>query len=163
MRIIFSSLFFLVSINAYCAQIDADGVVRDSQGQLIFLSQADAAKVCAANGMHLPSVFELMALYRPMGFWVEEIYDENQTPSHGPNSNYKCIGTTCYNSFSYRSPNNDLGNNWFWTSRRYLSSFGYFFMATVRSFNDYHPASLAKARDTRDWPWDIATRCVNNR
>lgn len=58
----------LSSVTAIASnKVGNDGLLRNEDGKLAFLSQTEAIKACAGAGMHLPSDAELENLYNAAG------------------------------------------------------------------------------------------------
>ena len=114
---------FMVSAGAHADTVDQDGVLRDEQGKVLIMNQADAIKDCSQHGMHLPSIHELAKIGQDLG--AKGILELSQVESGKvPDGYYKISAVNpdgtkeefYFNYDGYKRPEGDLGNNWFWSS-----------------------------------------------
>ena len=105
-------------------QMDREGILRYGDGSIHYMNQQDAMKACP-EGTHLPSAREMAIESQKLGH--RGLLELNQVESgKEPEGYYKISAENSdgtkdefyFNDYpeSYRSPHDDLGRNWFWSS-----------------------------------------------
>jgi hypothetical protein len=91
-------------------------IVRNADGSIRYMNQADAINYCASQGQHLPSARELAALSQSMGAaGISETAKNGYYQVNARNADGK-TDSFYFSSEGYNRPAGDLGNNPFWSS-----------------------------------------------
>jgi len=114
---------FVVSAGARADSVGQDGILRDAQGRVLTMNQADAVRACAKHGMQLPTIRELVKLSQSAGITLKEpnkaTEGEIRIGAMKPVSAVNPNGKTdrfYYSNDNYTRPSGDLGSHWFWSS-----------------------------------------------
>lgn len=114
---------FMANAAASSSTVDQDGVLRDSQGEVLTMNRADAIKACAEHDMRLPTIRKLLESFSSAGLVVREtrdVTDEDVVKRYvhvvdaiNPDEKRDMF---YYGYVKYFNPGGALGNNWFWSS-----------------------------------------------
>lgn len=97
-------------------------IVKNADGSVKTMNQADAIQYCASQGAHLPSARELAQLSMSLGAKGivdacdssdSSCYSVKATNADGSSDNFN------FSYAGYQRPAGELGNNWFWSSSVY--------------------------------------------
>lgn len=118
------SILFATGSGAYASTVDQNGIVRDADGHVLTMSQKQAIKACAENGMHLPTIRELAKLSQSMG--AKGILETRVKDGSGEKpEGFHLVSSInpdgkkdefYFSRSGYVAPKGDLGNNFFWSS-----------------------------------------------
>lgn len=118
---------FVESAGARAANVGQDGLIRDAEGNLLFMNRAQAVKACADQKMHLPTIRELAKMSQAMGakgiLETSEV-KKGEVPNYYPDFYFLVSAINpngqkdefYFNISGFVPPDGDWRNNWFWSS-----------------------------------------------
>jgi hypothetical protein len=144
---------FMLSSGVLAEVVDRDGIVRDDRGNVPWMDNRSAIEACAKHGMRLPTLRELLGLYRSAGL---EILEPNEVgdgairygyveriDSFDPDGKFDRFylhridpGLPRYN---YKRPLGDTGNFAFWSSSVTSVPSGVSFIFDAPNGGVFHP------------------------
>lgn len=150
MKPLLTVFVYILSIQiAHCSFLDSDGILRDQNGKIKFLTFRQAQTACP-KGTHLPSPREYA---EELMKWGARGIKEWPVKTYYPSDFYQ--GYVFYNKRSgedqfyfsrigYRRPDGDLGKHEFWTSHYYSGSWARKYGTMLDAyFGRFHPSSVS--------------------
>lgn len=131
-------------------------IVRNIDGSILYMNQADAINYCASQGQHLPSARELAQLAQSLGaLGISETAKDGYSQVSAKNADGKA-DTFYFSYVGYNRTAGDLGNNWFWSSSVNSDVSGYVFV--LIGFGDIY--NVQRSKYSSDYSFFNAVRCA---